>query len=135
MVGHQSHAQGTAEQDHERFLSVAKTLFNQLRMSGEMIVFTLNGVLVDGSRDQHVYLAFAQILQRTLQGGDGSAASLLSGLAEIDFQLRLAEAVHQVQLAVAGFSCGRHDVEVCLHSTTVAMVDSSLGRTIHHGRA
>ena len=94
--GDQSHPKVALHQNHQGLLPLAHLLLNVLSMAGEVELLGVDGMFVDGGRDEHVNPSILILLQGTLQCGQGSLTGFGVRFGELHLHLIIA-AVHDTQ--------------------------------------
>ena len=85
MYGDQRHPEPLGGHYHHGLVALAaKTRLQVLGVAGKLEVVAVDGVLVDGAGDQHVYQPLAQVGGGALEGREGGIAAGLGGLAGVD---------------------------------------------------
>ena len=117
--------------NHQRFVSLAYTLFYVLGMSRKMECVRLYGMLVYRSCNQNVYSAFTIIGQSSFQSVKSSLSGLCSRLAKFHLKF-FCSTVKKIQSSVLYLPCRVNNTEVGRNIHRLAMVGRDLWRTVHH---
>ena len=131
MNGSQRHPHGAVHENHQRMVALTQLSLYVLCVTGKTECIGVDGLLVDRSRDQHIYLTLTILLYGTFQSLERSLPALLGRQAEIHLDI-IRIAVHHVQAVRLCIPGAVHHVEIRGRVYSLAVVCHHLGRPVHH---
>ena len=131
MPGNQCHPEIIFHQNHQWLGTIAQSLFYIFRMTGKCKSFRLNGMLVDGSCDNHVNQSLFIFLDSSFQSTECSLSGFRICLWEFYFHF-IIRAVHYTQTVVSRFRSRAHDTEVRRQIEWLAMISCHLRGAINN---
>jgi len=111
MSGHQCYPEVIFHQNHKGLLAISQFLLYILRMSGEGKLLRLDGMLVDGSCDNHVYHSLLIFLNGFFQCTKCSFTSFNVRFRELNLYF-IIRTVHYTQAIGNRFGGGVDDTEI-----------------------